>query len=121
MAQELPNVLPQSPMGKALRYALRLWDQLLAYLYNGRIEIDNNLMENAIRPIALGRKNWLFAGSHEGAEYIAMYRSLFGTCHLNGINPYNWLRYVLTHINTTAPSQYYTLLPQHIDPALLTA
>ena len=76
-------------------------------------------MENATRPIALGRKNWLFAGSHDGAENIAMYRSFFGMCHLNNINAYNWLRCVLTHINTTAPSQYYTLLPQHIDPALL--
>ncbi len=119
IVQELPDVLPQSPMGKALRYAVRLWDELLAYLYDGRIEIDNNLMENAIRPIALGRKNWLFAGSHDGAENIAMYRSFFGTCHLNHINAYNWLRYVLTHINTTAPSKYYTLLPQHIDPTLL--
>jgi len=119
MVQELPDVLPRSPMGKALRYAVRLWDELMAYLYDGRIEIDNNLMENAIRPIALGRKNWLFAGSHEGAINIAMYRSFFGTCQLNGINPYHWLRYVLTHINSTAPARYYTLLPQHIDPALL--
>jgi len=78
-------------------------------------------MGNAIRPIALGRKNWLFAGSHDGAQNVAMYRSFFGTCHLNGINPYHWLHYVLEHINNTAPARYYTLLPQHIVPALLIA
>lgn len=85
--QELEHTQPRSPIGKAIRYAVRLWDHLMAYLYNGHLEIDNNLMENAIRPIALGRKNWLFAGSHDAAQNIAMYRSLSGTCQLNGINP----------------------------------
>lgn len=121
LVQELAQTQPKSPIGKAIRYAVRLWDQLMAYLYNGHLEIDNNLMENAIRPIALGRKNWLFAGSHDAAQNTAMYRSLFGTCQLNGINPYDWLRYVLTHINSTPPAKYHTLLPCFIDPALLTS
>ena len=98
MIDQLPDVLPKSLLGRALRYAIRLWDELMNYLYDSRLEIDNNLMENAIRPIALGRKNCLFAGSHEAAQNIAMYRSFFATCHLNHINPYNWTRYVLTHI-----------------------
>lgn len=68
MVDQLPNVLPKSPLGKALRYAVRLWDELISYLDDGRLEIDNNLMENAIRPVALGRMNWLFAGSHEAAQ-----------------------------------------------------
>jgi transposase len=119
MVDQLPEVLPKSPLGKALRYAIRLWDELMAYLYDGRLEIDNNLMENAIRPIALGRKNWLFAGSHEAAQNIAMYRSFFATCHLNEINPYNWTRYVLMNINTTAPVNYQKLLPHRIDLSLL--
>jgi len=119
LVQELQQTTPRSPIGKAILYAVRLWDELLAYLYNGHLEIDNNLMENAIRSIAIGRKNWLFAGSHQGAENIAMYRSFFGTCQLNGINPYHWLRYVLTHINSTAPAKYHTLLPHNIDPTLL--
>lgn len=119
LVQELKHTLPRSPFGKAIRYAVRLWDELMAYLCNGHLEIDNNLIENTIRPVAIGRKNWLFAGSHEGAENIAMYRSFFGTCQLNGINPHHWLRYVFTHINSTAPAKYHTLLPHSIDPALL--
>lgn len=118
---EYERTQPRSPIGKAIRYAMRLWDDLMAYLHDGHLEIDNNLMENAIRPVALGRKNWLFAGSHDAAQNIAMYRSLFGTCQLNGINPQHWLRYVLTHINSTAPAKYHTLLPHAIDPAILTA
>jgi len=119
LAKEQQQTIPRSPIGKAILYAVRLWDELLAYLYNGRLEIDNNLMENAIRPIAIGRKNYMFAGSHDGAVNIAMYRSFFGTCQLNGINPYNWLRYVLLNINSTAPVDYHKLLPNFIDPNLL--
>lgn len=119
LAREVQKTLPKSPIGNAIRYAMRLWDDLLAYLYDGQLEIDNNLMENAIRPIALGRKNWLFAGSHDAAENIAMYRSFFATCVLNNIDPHKWLRYVLDHINTTAPAQYHTLLPNFIDPELV--
>jgi hypothetical protein len=115
LVKELHATLPRSPIGKAVRYCLRLWTQLEAYLYNGHLEIDNNLMENAIRPVAIGRKNWLFAGSHAAAENIAMYRSFFATCHANGVNPFNWLRAVLERINTTAPSRYHTLLPHLID------
>jgi len=76
-------------------------------------------MENAIRPIALGRKNWLFAGSHAAAENIAMYRSFFATCIANNINPHKWLRYVIERINKTAPVNYHTLLPNFIDPELV--
>ncbi|MBI2794038.1 MAG: IS66 family transposase [Ignavibacteria bacterium] len=119
LIHQLPDTLPKSPMGKALRYAIRLWDDLMAYLCDGRLEIDNNLMENAIRPIALGRKNYLFAGSHDAAQNIAMYRSLYATCSLNQVNPYQWTRYVLTHINSTAPVNYHTLLPHRIDKSLL--
>ncbi|MBI2793821.1 MAG: IS66 family transposase [Ignavibacteria bacterium] len=119
MVNQLPDVLPKSPLGKALRYAIRLWDELMNYLCDGRLEIDNNLMENAIRPMALGRKYWLFAGAHEAAQNIAMYRSFFATCHLNQVNPYNWIRYVLNTINTTAPINYQKLLPHRIDTSLL--
>ena len=119
MAKHVPNVLPRSPFGKALQYAIRLWDELLNYLSDGRLEIDNNLMENAIRPIALGRKNWLFAGSHQAAQNIAMYRSMFATCYLNDINPYSWTKYVLENINNTAPAYYRDLLPHRIDKHVL--
>ncbi|QGY47502.1 transposase [Maribellus comscasis] len=66
MAEKFNHTLPKSPMGEALQYTIPRWDNLLAYLYGGHLEIDNNLVENAIRPNALGRKNYLFAGSHEG-------------------------------------------------------
>ncbi|MCO6464990.1 MAG: transposase [Bradyrhizobiaceae bacterium] len=116
---QIDVTLPKSPIGKAVRYAVRLLDELQAYIYDGRLEIDNNLKENAIRPAALGHKNWLFAGSHDAAQNIAMYLSFFGTCHLNGIKPYDWLRYVLENIRSTPADQYHTLLPNLVDPALL--
>jgi transposase len=70
--EEIKNTLPKSQIGKAKAYAYARWDALSAYLYDGNLQIDNNLVENAIRPIALGRKNYLFAGSHEAAQRSAM-------------------------------------------------
>ncbi|MBU3680069.1 MAG: IS66 family transposase [Candidatus Kapabacteria bacterium] len=72
-------------------------------MHSGHLEIDNNQMENTIRPVALDRKNLHFAGSHAAAENIAIYRWFFATCHANGVNPYDWLRTVLLRINSTAP------------------
>jgi transposase len=92
--------VPKSPMGKATAYCIERWDNLLAYLEDGSLEIDNNLAENAIRPITLGRKNYLFAGSNRGAERAAMFYSFFGTCKKNDVNPYEWLRKVLEVIPT---------------------
>ena len=86
MEAQLPEILPKSPIGKALQYTLGIWDRLTAYVDNGRWLIDNNLIENSIRPVALGRKNYLFAGSHEGAKRAAMMYSFFGSCTLNGVN-----------------------------------
>ena len=78
--------VPKSPMGKATAYCIERWDNLLAYLEDGSLEIDNNLAENAIRPITLGRKNYLFAGSNRGAERAAMFYSFFGTCKKNDVS-----------------------------------
>jgi transposase len=119
LAAEVEHTLPKSPIGKAFRYAIKLWDELQNYLLDGNLEIDNNLVENAIRPLALGRKNYLFAGSDDGAVNIAMYRSFFGTCRLNDIDPHAWLLYVLKNIRSTPTEDYHKLLPQNIDPALL--
>lgn len=80
MANESKQVLPKSLIGKAFQYTVNLWDSLLAYLYNGKLQIDNNAIENSIRPNALGRKNYMFAGSHNGAQRTAMFYSFFGTC-----------------------------------------
>lgn len=119
LSQEVAETTPRSRIGIAMRYAIKFWDELQNYLLDGSLHIDNNLIENAIRPLALGRKNYLFAGSHDGAVNIAMYRSFFGTCKLNGIDPQRWLLYVLKHIRCTPAEDYHKLFPQNIDPALL--
>jgi len=113
MAKEFKHTLPKSPMGEALQYTIPRWDNLLAYLYDGYLEIDNNLVENAIRPNALGRKNYLFAGSHEGAQRAAMFYSFFGTCKKNNINPFEWLKDVLERIPTHKANMLDELLPQN--------
>ena len=113
------DVLPSSPIGKAFNYCVERWDALMNYLQNGIIEIDNNRVENAIRPLALGRKNYLFAGNHEFAQFTAIYYSFFATCKLNDINPYDWFAYVIENINETKTSQLDKLLPQNIDKSLL--
>lgn len=92
------KVLPQSAIGKAIAYTLNRWEKLNAYLNDGMLEIDNNLIENAIRPIAIGRKNYLFAGSHEGAERAAIVYSFFAMCKMEEVNPAHWLKYVLDNL-----------------------
>ena len=92
-------------MGKATAYCIERWDNLIAYLNDGSLEIDNNLAENAIRPIALGRKNYLFAGSQRGAQRAAMFYSFFGTCKKNNVNPFDWLKKVLEIIPTYKVTQ----------------
>ena len=87
---------------------------MINILSDGQIEMDNNLIENKIRPLALGRKNYLFAGSHVGAQRIAKIYSFFGTCSIHGINPYQWLKETLENIKDTKLSQLETLLPIHM-------
>lgn len=111
--------LPKSPLGKAYAYCLNRWDSMLNYLKDGNLQIDNNLIENSIRPLALGRKNYLFAGSHDAAKNIAMYYSFFATCKKNKINPLKWLVYVLENINQTVLNDLHKLLPQNIDSGLI--
>ncbi|WP_153800388.1 IS66 family transposase, partial [Foetidibacter luteolus] len=102
--------LPGSPLGKAVSYTLKRWDKLCIYTSEGILQIDNNLVENSIRPVALGRKNYLFAGSHERAQDAAMLYSLFATCRLHNINPEQWLTYVFENINSTPKEQLHLLL-----------
>ena len=116
---ERSMVLPKSPIGVAFEYCGNRWDSLMNYLKDGILEIDSNLIENTIRPLAIGRKNYLFAGNHEAAESIAMFYSFFGTCRKNDIDPQKWLTYVINNINDTKPSQLKGLLPQFIDKSLL--
>lgn len=107
------TTLPESKIGKAIRYALKRWPKLVRYVDHGQVEIDNNLVENAIRPVALGRKNYLFAGSHRGAQRAAMLYSLLTTAKLHGIEPFTWLRDVLARIADHPYKELTDLLPQH--------
>lgn len=108
------TAVPKSPMGIALDYTIKRWNILLNYLYDGSIEIDNNWVENAIRPNALGRKNYLFAGSHQGAKRAAMFYSFFGTCKKNNVNPHQWLKKVLELIPDHHANKLTELLPQNL-------
>src|SRR5690606_38648488 len=98
MKENCLRVLPKSQIGKAIAYSMERWDKLSLYASDGRLEMDNNLIENQIRPVALGRKNYLFAGSHEAAQRHAMIYSFIGTCKLRGIDPEKWLQNVLATI-----------------------
>lgn len=112
ISSNMSKVLPKSPTGIAFRYAFERWDELGHYMYDGRLHIDNNPVENAIRPIAVGRKNFLFAGSHEGAQRAAVMFTFADQCKRLDIDPHRWLKHVFENILDTKPSQYYTLLPQ---------
>lgn len=109
----LVSSLPGSPLGKAIAYTLKRWEKLCIYTTNGILQIDNNLVENSIRPIALGRKNYLFAGSHERAQDAAMLYSLFATCRLHNINPDHWLIRLFENINSIPKENLHFLLPQN--------
>jgi hypothetical protein len=111
LRRKLPAYLPQSQMGKAISYAIGHWDQLLRYRDNGVLEIDNNLVENAIRPTALGKKNWLFFGAPEAGERSAVIYTILETCRCYGINQYEYLRDVLTRLPSMKITEVDQLLP----------
>jgi transposase len=107
------KVLPKSAIAKALAYMLKFWHRLNVYTTDGRIEIDNNLVENAIRPVALGRKNYLFAGSHNGARRGAIIYSLVCTAMLHDLEPFEYLRDVIDRISDHPHKRLHELLPQN--------
>ena len=112
----LPKVPPQQKLGQAIQYSLRHWKELNHYLKDGKIEIDNNLVENAIRPFAVGRKNWLFCGSPRGAKAGAILYSLLETCKANNVDPYRYFTTMLHRIrSSTSDEDYRQLLPQFIQ------
>lgn len=107
------RVLPKSPMGKAITYALGQWTALTRYVDEPLLEIDNNLAERILRMVAIGRKNWLFAGSEAGAERAAVLYSLVAGCKLNGLDPFAYFRDVLGRISTHPATRIDELLPAH--------
>ena len=114
----LAAVSRKSEIAAAIRYALGRWRALLRYCEDGQIEIDNNAAERALRAVALGRKNYLFAGSDSGGERAAAIYSLIGTAKLNGIDPEAYLRQVLQNIADHPISRIEELLPWNLAAKL---
>lgn len=99
LVNEYPKVLPKGRIGKAIRYTYELYHRLTRYHLDGRYRLDNNLAENSIRPLALGRKNYLFCGNHDAAEDAALMYSLLGCCKAVDANFRDWMIHVLNHIH----------------------
>ena len=96
---------------KALDYTLKRWPSLVRYAQTGHLPIDNNPVENTIRPIAIGKRNWLFTGSERAGQRAAVIQTLLGTAQLNGLNPSTWLKDTLTKLPTWPNSRIDELLP----------
>jgi hypothetical protein len=112
------QLAPKSMMAKAVHYTLKRWVSLTAYAQTGHLPIDNNLAENAIRPIALGRKNWLFVGSAAAGQRQAVILSLLATAKANDLDPAQWLKDTLDRLPTTKHKDLQSLLPlQSWQPA----
>ena len=117
-----PTVLPQSPLGKAIRYCLKLWPGLIRYLEDGRLEIDNNLTEQQIKPFVIIRKNFLFANSVDGANALCLHLSLIRTAKLHGLDPYHYYVNLLKNLPyCKSVEDYEQLLPWNLKNELLKA
>lgn len=110
--QQSGRFLPQSSLGKAINYALGQWDSLEVYLKDGTIEIDNNFVENAMRPTAVGKKNWLFFGDAEAGHRSAVLYTIVESCRRRGVEPYAYLRDILTRLPTLTNWQIKDITPQ---------
>jgi transposase len=111
LTKRLVEVAPKSATAKAIKYSLKRWTALTRYLNDGELPIDNNWLENRIRPIALGRASWLFAGSDRAGRRAAVVMTLIQTARLHGLDPYTYLRDVLERLPLTPASQIGELLP----------
>ncbi len=113
--EKVAKVLPKSPLGEAIAYALRLWSKLTTFLEDGHIEIDNNKAENAIRPFVIGRKGWMFSGSPRGARASATLYSLVETAKANNLEPWAYLNYLFEKLPAAKSEQaLLALLPQNL-------
>ena len=115
--EQRSRVSPRSRLGEKLSYIANQWDRMLVFLYDGRVEMDSNFVENRIRPIKLTAKNALFAGHDEGARSWGRIGSLIETCKMNGVEPYAWLKSTLEKIAAGHPqSKIHELLPWNFEP-----
>jgi hypothetical protein len=115
LRERLLTLSLQSDTTKAINYMLNQWDALVYYGENGIAEIDNNIVENALRVVSLGRKNFLFMGADTGGDRAAVMYSLIGSCKLGGLDPEAYLRHVLTHITDHPINRINELLPWNLD------
>ncbi len=115
MDEEAIKILPQSAIGRAFEYTLKLWPRLIRYLVDGRLYIDNNPVENTIRPVAVGRKNYLFSGSDDRARRAAIIYSLLATCKARGADPMAWHTDILNRIPDHKANRLLELLPESIS------
>ena len=111
-----PEVLPKSPEGRAVRYTLKNWAALTRFCEDGDLEIDNNRTERALRGVAVGRNNWVFFGSDQGGRTAAVLRSFVASCQRVGIDPFLWLKDVLSRIATHPVTRLAELLPHNWSP-----
>jgi transposase len=119
--EHIEKILPKSPLGKAFSYAINQWPKLICYLEDGRLEIDNGLSERKIKPFVIGRKNWLFCNSIAGARAAEILFSIIETCALHKVEPYAYLRFVLTRIPyAKTVEEFEQLMPFNIKAEDLT-
>ena len=118
MQRTLAATSAKSDLAKAIQYSLKRWVALTRYADDGRIEMDNNAAEREIRAVALGRKNWLFAGSDAGGDRAAAMYSLIGSAKLNGLDPQAYLRHVIERIADHPVNRVDELLPWNVADAI---
>ncbi|HHJ19495.1 MAG TPA: IS66 family transposase [Gammaproteobacteria bacterium] len=120
LARKKLQTPPKGLLGKAITYTLNQWHRLKGYVEDGILDIDNNMAENSIRPFVVGRKNWLFSGTPEGAEASALLYSLIETAKANRLEPYAYLRYIFDRLPlATTLEDYEALLPWNLSPERL--
>ncbi len=106
------TVLPKTPLGDAIGYTVRQWEALTRFVQDGRLPLDNNVVERDLRGVAVGRANWLFAGSDEGAKRAAVFLSLIQTCRVNKVEPFHYLRDVFDKLGSTSQNRVFDLTPR---------